>query len=99
MLILVVFCFISVTQSSASINAPSDEEQKMKIKNKLKKYLNRRPSFTELEDKGIIKGLSFFFQICWIILNCYIVPYIVYSNPREFVPKFGLKNVDIVMTL
>lgn len=68
MLILVVFCFISVTQSSASINAPSDEEQKMKIKNKLKKYLNRRPSFTELEDKGIIKGLSFFFKSAGLFL-------------------------------
>ena len=35
----------------------SDDDNKVRVKDKLKKYLIRRPSFVELESKGIIKGM------------------------------------------
>ena len=45
------FFFYAVTGSNNE-----DEKDKTKIKDKLKRYLSKRPSFNELESKGIITG-------------------------------------------
>ena len=70
-------------------NVEEDKEnQKTRVKDKLKKYLARRPSFVELESKGIIKGMLY--HIIYadnVTENCYNSYKYLQSNIGKIILK------------
>jgi len=70
-------------------NNDEENKEKTKIKDKLKKYLSKRPSFNELESKGIISGIDFvkIFLTCDFNLRIliYIIEHFVKLFPKNIV--------------
>lgn len=49
--------------SSKLKHSTSDSADKNGVKNRLKKFITRRPSMKTLQEKGLIKGLCFVFTL------------------------------------
>lgn len=61
LLCLELMFFADMFSSSKLKHSTSDSADKNGVKNRLKKFIIRRPSMKTLQEKGLIKGFCFFF--------------------------------------